>query len=170
MVSPDLHGFEEAFPGVRDGRPSFTRVPAPQHQRCAHVLHNLFDGSMAILLRILQQFAELMVAQALPDHRHRRRGQTPFRRSRRHVNSRQVVLLMTGAALDRVHAMPVRTTPHIHDVRMRGVALHFGTHSRYLDLFRVAHNTAGTVDLTFSPTWMSALACSRQLRIPSNFL
>ena len=55
------------YPGLkitqfhRYRRTAFARVPAPEHQRRRHVLDDLLDAAMSVLLRILEQLAELAV-------------------------------------------------------------------------------------------------------------
>jgi len=78
---------------------------------------------MTVPLRIFEQFTELMVRQALPDHRHRGRRQMPIGRPRRHVQAREIVILMTGAASDSSCALPVWSTTDLHCVLMTIVSL-----------------------------------------------
>jgi hypothetical protein len=86
------------------------------------MLHNLLGRTMTVLLGIFEQFTELMVRQPLPDHRHRRRGQMPTGRSRRHVQAHEIVVLMTGAASDSIHSLSV-STANLHCVAMAIVTL-----------------------------------------------
>ena len=58
----------------------------------------------------------------------------PVRRSGRHVRARQVMVLVTSAALPRLRSLPIRSPPDLHGMRMaivsltrevsRGVAIH----------------------------------------------
>lgn len=54
----------------RNWNSAVARLPAPQHQRSAHVFHNLVDTSIAVLLGIFEQFAQLLVTTAFPHHWH----------------------------------------------------------------------------------------------------
>jgi len=47
----------------------------------------------------------------------------PVRRSRRHVRARQVVVLVTSAALHRLRSLPIRSPPDLHGMRMAIVSL-----------------------------------------------
>jgi hypothetical protein len=47
----------------------------------------------------------------------------PIGSSRRHVQARQIVALMTGAAFDGVYALPVWSTTDLHGVSMTIISL-----------------------------------------------
>jgi hypothetical protein len=47
----------------------------------------------------------------------------PIRRSLRRICARQIVVLATAAAFDRIHAMPIRPAPDLHRMRMAIVSL-----------------------------------------------
>ncbi len=47
----------------------------------------------------------------------------PVRRARRRVDAGRVVILMTGAAFDRVHTVAVGAAANVHGVRMAVIAL-----------------------------------------------
>jgi hypothetical protein len=86
------------------------------------MLHNLLGRTMTVLLWIFEQFTELMVRQSLPDHRHRGRWQMPTGRSRGHVQAREIMILMTGAASDGIYSLSVSATD-LHCVAMAVVTL-----------------------------------------------
>jgi hypothetical protein len=104
------------------------------------MLHNLRGRTMTVTLKVFEQFTELMVRQAFPDHRHRRRRQMPTGSSRGHVRAREIVILMTTAASDSICALPVLSTTDLHCVLMTIVSLS-GKISR-----RVAIHTARMVE------------------------
>jgi hypothetical protein len=87
------------------------------------MLHNLLHGTMAVPLWILEQFTKLVVGQPFPDHRRRGRREAPVGRSGGHVQTHKVVVLMAGAALDRIYALPLLATVNPHCVAMAVVAL-----------------------------------------------
>jgi hypothetical protein len=99
------------------------RIPSPEHQRRRHVLDDLLDAAMSVLLRILEQLAELAVSQPFPDHGRLGRGKAPIRRSRRHMRSGQVMVLVTGAALNRIYSLPTGAAPDLHRMPMAVVSL-----------------------------------------------
>ena len=72
---------------------------------------------------ILEQLTELAIGEPFPDHRHVGRGKVPIRRSRRRMQAREIVVLMTGAAFDGVQPVPVGSAPDLHGVRMAVVSL-----------------------------------------------
>ena len=78
---------------------------------------------MTVPLGIFEQFTKLMVRQSFPDHRHRWRWQMPIRSSWRHVQSREIVVLMTRAAFHSVDAFAVWSTTDLHCVQMTIVSL-----------------------------------------------
>ena len=47
----------------------------------------------------------------------------PVRRSGRHVRARQVMVLVTSAALNRLRSQPIRSAPNLHGMRMAIVSL-----------------------------------------------
>src|SRR5580693_975572 len=119
-----------------DWSPAVARGPTPKHQGRVHMLHNLLRRTMTVPLGIFEQFTKLMVGQSLPDHRHRWRGQMPTGSSRRHVPSREIVVLMTRAAFHCVNPRPVWSPTDLHGVPMTIVSL-----SRKIS-YRVAIHTA----------------------------
>jgi len=87
------------------------------------MLHNLLGSAASVLLWILEQFTELAVCKALPDHRRRGRREVPIGRARRHVQASQVVVLVTGATFDRIDTLPIGSAPDLHGVAMAIVSL-----------------------------------------------
>jgi hypothetical protein len=87
------------------------------------MLDDLLDTAMSILFRILEQLAELAISQPFPDHRRLGRGKAPIRRSRRHVHAREVMVLVTGAASNRIYSAPVRSPSDLHRVLMAVISL-----------------------------------------------
>src|ERR1700683_5532735 len=87
------------------------------------MLYNLRGSTMTVLVRIFEQFTELMVRQSLPDHRHRGRRQMPIGRPRKHVQADEIVILMTGAASDSIYSLPLWSTADLHCVSMTVVPL-----------------------------------------------
>ena len=87
------------------------------------MLLDLGDIATAVLLRILEQGAELMVKESFPDHGHCRGGKMPVRRTGWSLRIRQVVVLMARAALDRLRAVAIGTATHLHGVAMGVIAL-----------------------------------------------
>jgi hypothetical protein len=87
------------------------------------MLDDPLDAAMSVLPRILEQFAELTVGQPFPDHWRLGRGKAPIRRSRRHTRVRQIMVLVTGAAFNRIHSLPVGSAPDMHRVLMAVVSL-----------------------------------------------
>ena len=120
--SPFLDFRKELMLRHGDWSAAVARRPTPEYERRVHMLHNLLGRTMTVLLGIFEQFTELMVRQPLPDHRHRRRGQMPTGRSRRHVQAHEIVVLMTGAASDSIHSLSV-STANLHCVAMAIVTL-----------------------------------------------
>ena len=47
----------------------------------------------------------------------------PVRRSGRHMRARKVMVLVTGAALNRIHSLPIGSAPHLHRMLMAVVSL-----------------------------------------------
>jgi len=110
---------------LRDGdwSAAVARGPTPEDKGRVQMLHNLLRRTMTVPLGIFEQFTKLMVRQPFPDHRHRRRWQMPIGSSRRHVQAREIVALMTGAAFDGVYALPVWSTTDLHCVSMAIISL-----------------------------------------------
>src|SRR5262249_31166539 len=77
----------------------------------------------AILFWVFDLFADFSVAAALPDHGRCRWRKFPARRPRGHVQSGQVLLLVTRGTFFRRHTAPVHSASHIHRMRMTIVAL-----------------------------------------------
>jgi hypothetical protein len=65
----------------------------------------------------------LVITKPFPDHRHIGRWQMPFRRTRRHVQSLKIEVLVAGAASHSRNTVPVETTAHIHRVPVAVVSL-----------------------------------------------
>jgi hypothetical protein len=107
----------------RNGSATFTGMPAPKHQRGAHMSHNSIHGTVAIVCRIFKQFTQLPIAQALPDHWLASRWQMPVRRSGRHVLSRKIMVLMAGAASHTGNTLSIRAAPDVHGVQVQVVSL-----------------------------------------------
>src|SRR5580700_5605969 len=106
-----------------DWSAAVARAPAPEHKWRVHVLRNLPRRTTTVPPGILEQPTKLMVGKALPDHRHRGRRQMPIGGSRRHVQAREIVVLMTRAASHGVNALPVGSTADLHCVSMTIVSL-----------------------------------------------
>jgi hypothetical protein len=123
FFSPFLDFCQELMLRCGDWSAAFARGPPPKHKWGVHMLHHLRGRTMTVPLRIFEQFTELMVRQALPDHRHRGRRQMPTRSSRRHVHAREIAILMTGAASDSICALPVWSTTDLHCVLMTIIPL-----------------------------------------------
>src|ERR1700758_2633632 len=64
-----------------------------------------------------------MVVEPLPNHRGRRGWQAPIGRARRHMQTFQIVVLMTCAALYSERAISIRASAHLHRVRVTIVSL-----------------------------------------------
>src|ERR1700733_6142129 len=111
------------MPKCGDWSAAVSRSPPPEYKWRVHMLHNLRGRMMAVPLRVFEQFAELMVRQPFPDHRHRRRRQMPIGRPRGHVQAREIVILMTGAASDSIYALPLWSTTDLHCVSMTIISL-----------------------------------------------
>jgi hypothetical protein len=123
FFSPFLDFCQELMLRCGDWSAAVPRGPPPKHKWRVHMLHNLRGRTMAVPLRIFEQFTELMVGQALPDHRHRGRRQMPTGSSRRHVQAGEIVILMTGAASDSTCTLPVWSTTDLHCVLMTIISL-----------------------------------------------
>ena len=87
------------------------------------MFHDLPRRAATIFSRIFEKFTKLMVCQALPDHRHPGRWEMPIGCSRRHVQSCEIVILMTGTAFDGIHAVSVRSAMNLHGVAMAVITL-----------------------------------------------
>jgi hypothetical protein len=87
------------------------------------MLDELLDAPVLVLLGILDRLANLRVGQALPDHRSARRRQPPVRCAGRQVCANKIVVLMTGTAFLRSHAVTLQPTPDVHCVWMPVVTL-----------------------------------------------
>jgi len=89
----------------------------PKAQWRMHMLHNLRRRTMTVPMRIFEKFTELMVRQALQiigiagDGRCNRAPPEA-------CASREIVILMTGAASDSIYALPVWSTADLHRVTM----------------------------------------------------
>src|SRR6201997_5015238 len=64
-----------------------------------------------------------MVVEPLPNHRGRRGWQAPIGRARRHMQTFQIVVLMTCAALYSERAISIRAAAHLHSVPVTIVSL-----------------------------------------------
>src|ERR1700757_999330 len=64
-----------------------------------------------------------MAVEPFPNHRGRRRWQAPIGRARRHMQTFQIVVLMTCAALYSARAISIRAAAHLHRVPMTIVSL-----------------------------------------------
>ena len=103
---------------------AFARVPAPHYQFVgSNVVDDLRERFAVVLFRIFYLPANLTRSFTFPDHRHIGWRQVPVGRSRWHVESGHVLLLMTGFALLSVFTFAVSATFHILSVNMAIVAL-----------------------------------------------
>jgi hypothetical protein len=75
---------------------------------------DLPDAPVPVLFWILEQFAELGITQPFPDHRRPGWRKVPAGRSGRHMRARKVMILVTGAAVNRIHSPPTGPAPHLH--------------------------------------------------------
>src|SRR6201987_4990506 len=64
-----------------------------------------------------------MAVEPFPNHRGRRRWQAPIGRARRHMQTFQIVILMTCAALYSERAISIRAAAHLHRVPVTIVSL-----------------------------------------------
>src|SRR6267143_856497 len=87
------------------------------------MLDELLDVPFLVLLGIFDRLANLRVSQTLPDHRSARRRQTPVRCAGRQVCANKIVVLMTGTAFLRSHAVTLRSASDVHCVGMPVVTL-----------------------------------------------
>jgi len=87
------------------------------------VLDNSLRVATAVLTGVLEQFAELLIGQALPDHWHPRRRQVPVGSARGRVQSAEVMVLVTGAASHDAFSRAVQSAVNLHRVRMAVVSL-----------------------------------------------
>src|ERR1051326_5143979 len=78
---------------------------------------------MAVGCRIFEQFAQLPIAQPLPDHRFARCRQMPAGSSGRHVLSLKIMVLMAGAAFHSGDALSIETAADVHRMPVSIVAL-----------------------------------------------
>jgi hypothetical protein len=102
---------------------ALARSPAPEDEGRVHMFHDLLRRTPTVSSGIFEQFTQLMVCQALPDHRHPGRWEMPIGCSRRHLQSCEIVILMTGTAFDGIHAVSVRSAMNLHGVAMAVVTL-----------------------------------------------
>ena len=107
-----------------DGSSPFTRIPGPltslSSVRCSTSWSRF---RFLFCLWVLDGLANLGIGEALPDHGRAGRGQAPVGRARRQMRAGKIVVLMTGAAFFRRHAVTLRAAAHIHGMRMPVVAL-----------------------------------------------
>src|SRR6266576_405785 len=87
------------------------------------MLDDLRDGLAVVLFWIFDLPADLSGRPAFPDHRHARWGQMPVWRSGGHVQSGDVVLLMTSVALLSKLAFPIRSATYILNVYVSIITL-----------------------------------------------
>src|SRR6267142_3505980 len=121
---PRLHFGGEILLRHRHRIAAFTGGPSPQHQFVfGHVLDNLSDCPVAVLLRVFEQFTEFSAGFSLPDHGHGGGRQPPARRSGRRVQAGNIMVLMTGRTLFRRDAHASHAAPDIHGVLMPIIAL-----------------------------------------------
>ena len=80
------------------------------------MLDDLRDRLAVVLFWILDLPADLSGCAAFPDHRHVGRRQMPVWRAGRHVQSGDIMLLMTGGALLSKLAFTIRSAPDILNV------------------------------------------------------
>jgi hypothetical protein len=99
------------------------RIPTPEHEWRAHMLHNLLNRTVSVLLWVLEQFAKMAIVEALPNHWCGWGRQMPTGRSRRHMPAHEVVVLVTGAAFDRIDTVSVGPTANLHGMAMAIVSL-----------------------------------------------
>lgn len=80
------------------------------------MLDDLRHRFAIVLFWILNLPADLSGGAAFPNHRHVRRWQVPIRRSRRHVQTLDILVLMTSTALLSKLAFAIRSTPDVLNV------------------------------------------------------
>src|SRR2546423_4017119 len=94
------------------------------------MLDDLRDGLAVVLFWILDLPADLSGRAAFPDHRHARWRQMPVWCAGRHVQSGDVILLMTGGALLSKLSFTVRSPPDILNVYASIITLTWKVTSR----------------------------------------
>src|SRR6185436_13486634 len=123
-AGPILKPARKLIMGHRWQRASFAWIPAPHYQFIGgHMLDDLRYGLAVILFWILDLPADLSGRAAFPNHRHVRRRQMPIRRSRRHIQSIDIVILMTRGALLAKLPFTVRSAPNVLNVYASIIAL-----------------------------------------------
>src|SRR5262245_48160620 len=106
--------------GVRQWRlhAAIARLPAPQHQLVVRdVLQQLLQRLAAVSFGVLQLVGQLARALALEDQRHILPRQLPRRVAGRHVLAREVGVLVTVRALQRVLPLAVLAALDVLDVQ-----------------------------------------------------
>ena len=105
------------------------------------MLDDLRDRFAVVLFWILDLPADLSGRAAFPDHRHAGWGQMPVWRAGRHVQSGDVILLMTGGALLSKPASTIRSPPDILNVYAAIVTLaRKGTSRMAIETTRMLEN------------------------------
>ena len=124
-AGPVLEPAREFVMAHRRRRATFTGIPTPHHELVGgNVLDDLRDGLAVVLFWIFYLPADLSGRAAFPDHRHvGRRRQMPVWRAGRHVQSGDIMLLMTGGALLSKLAFPIRSATDILNVYVSIVTL-----------------------------------------------
>ena len=87
------------------------------------MLDDLREAFTVILFRILDLATDITRCPTFPDHRCRRGWQVPVRRSRRHIQSGNVLFLMTRTALLTVFPLTVSPPSHVLHVNVAIVTL-----------------------------------------------
>src|SRR5438876_68565 len=102
----------------------FARVPTPHYEFVrGNVVDDLGNGFSVVLFRIFYLTTDLSGSLAFPDHRHIGGRQMPVGRARRHVETRDILFLMTSLALLAVLAFSVGSPAHVLSMNVAIVAL-----------------------------------------------
>src|SRR5437764_11887971 len=107
----------------RQGTP-LARVPTPHYELVGgNVVDDLGNGFSVVLFWIFYLTTDLSGSLTFPDHRHIGRRQMPVGCARRHVQTGDILLLMTGLALLTILAFSVGSAAHVLSMNVAIVAL-----------------------------------------------
>ena len=114
VTRPVLKLSREFIVAQRRGSAPLTGIPTPQHKFVgSNVLDDLRNCLTVILFGILDLATDLSRRASFPNHRHGRGRQMPVGSAGRHVQSGNVLFLMTGSAFLAVLAFAIDPAAHV---------------------------------------------------------
>ena len=124
QARPVLKSFREVVVTHRRQRAPFAGIPTPHHQFVgSYMLDDLCNRLPVIQFRIFNLTTNLSRSPSFPDHRRLRRRQMPAGRTGRHIQTGDILFLMTGAAPLAILAVPIDAPLHVLRMDVAVVAL-----------------------------------------------